>query len=135
MTTKAKILLVDDDLDFLEMHKAVLKNHGYDVLTATSGNEGLEKVRADMPDLIILDLMMEKHDSGFAFSKEIKNDPLFKNIPILMVTAVAEATGYRFSLEEDGYWMKTDDFIEKPVMPDVLIGKIEKLLAETKEKR
>jgi two-component system alkaline phosphatase synthesis response regulator PhoP len=135
MTPKAKILLVDDDLDFLEMHKAVLKNHGYDVLTATSGNEGLEKVRADMPDLIILDLMMEKHDSGFAFSKEIKNDPLFKNIPILMVTAVAEATGYRFSLEEDGYWMKTDDFIEKPVMPDVLIGKIEKLLAETKEKR
>jgi two-component system alkaline phosphatase synthesis response regulator PhoP len=135
MTPKAKILLVDDDLDFLEMHKAVLKNRGYDVLTATSGNEGLEKVRADMPDLIILDLMMEKHDSGFAFSKEIKNDPLFKNIPILMVTAVAEATGYRFSLEEDGYWMKTDDFIEKPVMPDVLIGKIEKLLAETKEKR
>ena len=133
MTPKAKILLVDDDPDFLEMHKAVLKNHGYEVLTATSGNEGLEKVRAEMPDLIILDLMMEKHDSGFAFSKEIKNDPLFKKIPILMVTAVAEATGYRFSLEEDGYWMKTDDFIDKPVMPDVLVGKIERLLAETKE--
>ena len=133
MKPKSKILLVDDDQDFLEMHKAVLKNNGYDVLTASSGNEGLEKVRAEMPDVIILDLMMEKYDSGFSFSKEIKNDPLFKKIPILMVTAVAEATGYRFSLKEDGYWMKTDDFLDKPVMPDVLIGKVEKLLAERKE--
>jgi CheY-like chemotaxis protein len=133
MKPKAKILLVDDDQDFLEMHKAVLKNRGYDVLTASSGHEGLEKVRAEMPDVIILDLMMEKYDTGFSFSKEIKNDPLFKKIPILMVTAVAEATGYRFSLKEDGYWMKTDDFLNKPVMPDVLIGKVEKLLAERKE--
>ncbi|HUU51961.1 MAG TPA: response regulator [Candidatus Heimdallarchaeota archaeon] len=133
MKPKAKILLVDDDQDFLEMHEAVLKNHGYDVLTASSGHEGLEKVRAEMPDVIILDLMMEKYDTGFSFSKEIKNDPLFKKIPILMVTAVAEATGYRFSLKEDGYWMKTDDFLNKPVMPDVLIGKVEKLLAERKE--
>jgi CheY-like chemotaxis protein len=132
---KAKILLVDDDIDFLEMHKAVLKNHGYEVLTATSGSEGLEKVRAEMPDLIVLDLMMEKHDSGFAFSKEIKNDPLFKKIPILMVTAVAEATGYRFSLEEDGYWMKTDEYIDKPVMPDVMIEKVERLLDTRKEKQ
>jgi two-component system alkaline phosphatase synthesis response regulator PhoP len=134
MKSKAKILLVDDDQDFLEMHKAVLKNHGYDVLTASSGNEGLERVRAEMPDLIILDLMMEKYDTGFSFSKEIKNDPLFKKIPILMVTAVAEATGYRFSLKEDGYWMKTDDFLDKPIMPDVLIGKVEKLLEKRKEK-
>ena len=133
MKPKAKILLVDDDQDFLEMHKAVLKNNGYDVLTASSGNEGLEKVRAEMPDVIILDLMMEKYDTGFSFSKEIKNDPLFKKIPILMVTAVAEATGYRFSLKEDGYWMKTDDFLDKPIMPDVLIGKVEKLLAKRKE--
>lgn len=130
MVLKAKILLVDDDLDFLEMHKAVLKHRGYDVLTATNSQEGIERVRAEMPDLIILDLMMEKHDAGFSFSKQIKSDPLFKKIPILMVTAAAEATGYRFSMEEDGYWMKTDDFLNKPVMPEVLIKKIEKLLAE-----
>ena len=112
MEHKAKILLVDDDPDFLEMHKAVLKNHGYDVVTAANGREGLERVRAEMPDLIILDLMMEKHDAGFSFSQQIKTDPLFKAIPILMVTSVAEATGYRFSLQDDGYWMKTDDFLK-----------------------
>ena len=128
--TKGKILLVDDDLDFLEMHKAVLMHRGYDVLTATNSEEGIERVRTEMPDLIILDLMMEKHDAGFSFSKQIKGDPLFKKIPILMVTAAAETTGYSFSMEEDGYWMKTDDFLNKPVMPETLMKKVEKLLAE-----
>jgi len=133
MKASGKILLVDDDPDFLEMHKAVLLNHGYDVLTATSGQEGLERIRAEMPDLIILDLMMEKHDAGFSFSKTLKTDPLFKKIPILMVTSVAEVTGFRFSLEEDGYWMKTDDFLDKPVMPEVLLERVDKLLREREE--
>jgi CheY-like chemotaxis protein len=124
---------VDDDLDFLEMHKAVLVNHGYEVITATSAQEGLDKVRAEMPDLIVLDLMMEKHDAGFSFSKQIKSDPLFKKIPILMVTAVADATGYKFSLEKDGYWMKTDEFLDKPVEPSVLIHSVEKLLDKKEE--
>lgn len=128
MPRKRKILLVDDDLDFLEMHKAVLVNHDYEVTTATSAQEGLEKVRAEMPDLIVLDLMMEEHDAGFSFSRQIKNDPLFKKIPILMVTSVADATGYRFSLEKDGYWMKTDEFLDKPVEPSVLLDAVEKLL-------
>lgn len=128
MKAKGKILLVDDDPDFLEMHKAVLENRGYEVFTATSAQEGLGRVRAEMPDLIVLDLMMEKHDAGFSFSKTIKTDPLFRKIPILMVTSVAEATGYRFSLEEDGYWMKTDDFLNKPVPPEVLLETVDKLL-------
>ena len=133
MIPKERILLVDDDLDFLEMHKAVLVNHGFEVMTATSAQEGLEKVRAEMPDLIVLDLMMEKHDAGFSFSKQIKSDPLFKKIPILMVTAVADATGYKFSLERDGYWMKTDAFLDKPVDPSVLIDKVESLLEKKEE--
>lgn len=130
MKPKGKILLVDDDTDFLEMHKAVLVNHGYEVMTATSAKEGLEKVRTEMPHLIVLDLMMEKHDAGFSFSKQVKSDPLFKSIPILMVTAVADATGYKFSLEKDGYWMKTDEFLDKPVQPSVLLSTVEKLLEQ-----
>lgn len=125
--------MVDDDPDFLEMHKAVLENHGYEVSTAASAQEGLGRVRAEMPDLIVLDLMMEKHDAGFSFCKTIKTDPLFRRIPILMVTSVAEATGYRFSFEEDGYWMKTDDFLDKPVPPDVLLDTVDKLLQKRKE--
>lgn len=135
MKHKGKILLVDDDLDFLEMHQIVLENDGYEVLTAADAREGMDKVQVEMPDLIILDLMMEKHDSGFSFSKEIKSNPLFKKIPILMVTSVANTTGYRFSMEEDGYWMKIDDFLEKPVNHDVLISKIKELLSGKKVKK
>jgi CheY-like chemotaxis protein len=133
MPQKRKILLVDDDLDFLEMHKAVLMNHGYEVTTATSAQEGWEKVRAEMPDLIVLDLMMEEHDAGFSFAQRIKNDPLFKKTPILMVTAVADATGYKFSLEEDGYWMKTDAFLDKPVEPSALVDSVKKLLDQKED--
>ena len=133
MKAKAKILLVDDDPDFLEIHKTILEKHNYQALTATSAEEGLMRVRTDMPDLIVLDLIMEKHDAGFSFSKRVKTDPLFKKIPILMVTSVAESTGYRFSLEEDGYWMKVDDFIDKPVKPEVLLKKVSSLLKKYKE--
>lgn len=133
MAAKGKILLVDDDPDFLETHKAALLEQDYEVLTATSAREGLDRVRTSMPDLIVLELILEKHDSGFTFCKQIKNDPLFKRIPIIMVTAVAEATGFRFNMEEDGYWMKTDDFLDKPVQPDVLIEKIEALLRAAAE--
>lgn len=129
---KHRILLVDDDPDFLETNKAMLEDHGYSVLTAESGREGLDTVRAMMPDLIVLDLMMEKHDSGFSFSQRINNDPLFKGIPIVMVSAVAQTTGYRFSKAEDGYWMKVDEFLDKPVEPDVLLKRIEKLLKDHK---
>ena len=72
MEGKARILVVDDDPDFVEMHKALLENEGYEVFTASSGREGLDRVRTELPDLIILDLMMESHDSGFSFAREIK---------------------------------------------------------------
>ena len=76
--------------------------------------------------------MMEKHDSGFTFAKNLKTDPNLKHIPILMLTSVADATGFQFSLEQDGYWMKTDDFADKPLLPKELVARIEKLLEKTK---
>ena len=97
MGEKTKILLVDDDVDFVDLNKAVLQNQGFEVAAAFSGREAMEKVRFEKPDLIVLDLMMEKHDAGFTFAKAVKADPLHKNIPILMLTAVSTETGYDFS--------------------------------------
>jgi CheY-like chemotaxis protein len=131
MSKKAKILLVDNDVDFVDLNKAVLENNGYEVVTAFSAREGLDAVRAELPDLIVLDLMMEKHDAGFAFAKQVKADPLFKKIPILMLTSVAEVTGFGFSQKLDGYWMKTDDYAEKPIMPELLLQKVQQLLERT----
>ncbi|MFQ6093547.1 MAG: response regulator transcription factor [bacterium] len=132
MEKKAKILVIDNDVDFVDMNRAVLEHHGYEVVTAFSGKEGLETVKLERPDAIVLDLMMEKHDTGFALAKELKADPVFKHIPILMLTSVAEATGFKFSLEQDGYWMKTDDFADKPLLPKELVARIERLLKRAK---
>ncbi len=133
MENKTKVLLVDDDVDFIDLNKAVLENHGFEVITAFSGREGLDKVKFEKPDMIVLDLMMEKHDTGFSFAKTLKSDPRYKNIPILMLTAVAGETGYDFSQEMDGYWMKTDDYASKPLLPDELVKRITGLLARSKE--
>jgi DNA-binding response OmpR family regulator len=131
MSKKTKILLVDNDVDFIDLNKAVLENNGFDVLVAYSGSEGLDRVRFEQPDLIVLDLMMEKHDTGFGFAKAMKADPTSKNIPILMLTAVGSETGMDFSQELDGYWMKTDDYANKPLLPEDLVKKINELLARS----
>ena len=133
MGEKTKILLVDDDVDFIDLNKAVLQNQGFEVAEAFSGREAIEKVRFEKPDLIVLDLMMEKHDTGFTFAKAVKADPLYKNVPILMLTAVATETGYDFSQELDGYSMKTDDYASKPLLPDELVKKVNSLLERAKK--
>jgi len=131
MSNKTKILLVDNDVDFIDLNKAVLENNGFEVVVAYSGTEGLDRVRFEQPDLIVLDLMMEKHDTGFGFAKAMKADPTTKNIPILMLTAVGSETGMDFSQELDGYWMKTDDYANKPLLPEDLVKKINELLARS----
>jgi two-component system alkaline phosphatase synthesis response regulator PhoP len=133
MTTKTKILLIDNDIDFIEMNKAVLQHNGYEVSFAYNSREGYELARLENPDLIVLDLMMEEHDSGFTLAKKIKKDPALKNIPILMLTAVADRTGFKFSQDKDGYWMKTDAFIDKPCPPKDLMEKIKETLLHVKQ--
>ncbi len=77
--------------------------------------------------------MMEKHDTGFGVAKDLKADPIYRNIPILMLTAVGSETGGEFSQEMDGYWMKTDDYANKPLLPEELVKKINELLARSKK--
>ena len=130
---KKRILIIDDDVDFIDLNRAVLENSDFEVVTAFSGREGMDKVKFELPDLILLDLMMEKHDTGFSFAKAIKADPRYKDIPILMISSVAGETGYDFSQDLDGYWMKTDGFINKPVAPEELVKRINSLLEGAKK--
>ena len=125
-----KILLVDDDEDFIMMNEAVLKNKGYEVQTASSAKEGLEKIKDFTPDLILLDLMMEHYDSGFTFSYQIKSNPKTKDVPIIMATSVRRETGMPFdaSTHEEKEWIKVDEFLEKPISPEDLSATIEKYL-------
>jgi CheY-like chemotaxis protein len=135
MGKKTKILLVDNDVDFIDLNKAVLEKNGFEVVPAFSGREVADKVRFEQPDLIVLDLMMEKHDTGFGVAKALKADPIYRNIPILMLTAVGSETGADFSQQMDGYWMKTDDYANKPLLPEDLVKKVKELLARNKESK
>ena len=133
MAGKKKILIIDDNPEFLKLNGATLEAAGYEVEVAYNADEGFTKVEYGQPDAIVLDLMMERHDSGFKLAKKLKTHPVFKAIPILMLTAVGEATGFRFSMEQDGHWMKTDDFADKPLSPDELVERVERLIEGPEE--
>src|SRR4030042_6585019 len=126
-----KILIVDDDPDITEAMKIVLENQGYIVDNAIDSSEGLERIKASMPDLIILDVMMNTTSEGFLLSRELKKDPEYKNIPILMVTSVKEKTGIDFETAAgDETWLPVEGFLNKPVKPEVLLDKVRTLLHE-----
>ena len=135
MPDKKRILIIDDNPHFVKMNRTALEAAGYEVEAAYNAEEGFTKVEYGQPDAIVLDLMMERHDSGFKLAQRLKTHPVYRDIPVLMLTAVGEATGYRFSMEEDGYWMNTDDFADKPLPPDQLIERLEKLIEGTGENR
>jgi CheY-like chemotaxis protein len=132
VSAKPKILIVDDDPDVIFAMTAFLEDHGYEVIAARSGLEGVQRVELDRPDLVLLDLMMEKYDTGFNVAKTIKSNPATRDIPIIMVSAVREVTGFGFDQDRDGHWMKTAAFMEKPYQPELVLQKITELLAGRK---
>jgi CheY-like chemotaxis protein len=126
---QAKILIVDDDPDITEVMKLVLENEGYSVGSAYDSKKALDSVKADKPNLIILDVMMNTTREGFIFSRELKNNPDWKDIPILMVTAIKEKTGIDFKeVAGDETWLPVEEFLDKPIKPDVLVAKVRELL-------
>ena len=123
-----KILVIDDDRDAVEAIKIVLETKGYQIIPVYNDNEGLQRVAEEKPDLIILDVVMTEVDSGFRLCKKLKENEITKNIPIIILTAINEITGFEFSSERAGCWLPTDDYIDKPVQPGDLIKRVEKLL-------
>jgi CheY-like chemotaxis protein len=132
MSEKTKVLLVDSDREYSEQMKAVLEGEGWEVVIVSSGIEALNKVRFEEPDVIILDTMLEKHDAGFVVAKTLKADPIYQRIPLIMVSSAKEKTGMDFSQELDGYWMKTDIFVNKPIEGDMLVTLVKKSLMADK---
>jgi len=124
---------VDDDLDLLEQMKAILESAGYDVLTAESMASAEEAILKTKADLAILDLMMEEKDSGFVLSYQIKK--LYPDTPVIMLTAVAGATGVSFATQrpEARSWIKVDKMMDKPVRPEQLKAEVRRLLGEAPE--
>jgi CheY-like chemotaxis protein len=130
---KKKILVVDDDVDILEQISAILTAGGYEVIGAESRAMAEELVLKTQPDLAILDLMMEEKDSGFVLSYQLKK--LFPELPVILLTAVAGATGLSFSAQQADArsWIKVDTMMDKPVRPEQLKAEVRRLLGEPGE--
>lgn len=127
-----KILVIDDDPDLVEVIRLTLEASGYQVFSAASGAEGLAKVKEVNPDLIILDVMMDYTTEGFQVSLDLRSPDAsseyaaYRDIPILMLTALHSTTPLRFAPDQD--YLPVDDFVEKPLEPGALVEKVERLL-------
>ena len=136
MSDRARILVVDDDPDIIRATTRVLESRGYRVIAALNGEECLEKIGEERPDLIIMDLLMPKLD-GFGVCRALRENvkyAKYSDIPILIATAVREdASRRRYELEM-GIDLNVDDYIEKPIRPLDLLHRVEKLLQKQNAK-
>jgi len=128
MNKPRKILVVDDDPSFTTAMTPVLESRGYQVEAAYNKEEAIEKIEKSKPDLILLDIMMERLTDGFDLCYKLKHDPELSKIPVLAVSAINNEIGFRFSPGTDGEYFQADDFVEKPVKPKNLLERVEKLL-------
>jgi len=123
----AKIAIIDDDPDILDASSLVLNAKGYETVTATNPDDGFKIVIEQSPDLIILDVMMSEPDDGFFLAQKFRREKI--KVPIIMYTSISKTTGMDFGKSE---LVPVDEYVEKPISPDELIEKVEKLLKRRK---
>ena len=132
----ARILIIDDDPDIVLAVRMSLEAEGYEVIEASSGAQGIDMIKAERPDLIILDVMMETKTEGFQMALKLHSpDPTsefveYKDIPILMLTAIHSTTPLRF--EPDIDYLPVELFVDKPIELEDLVGKVEWMLSQKK---
>jgi CheY-like chemotaxis protein len=119
--SKKKILVVDDDADFIEATSTLLDAKGYQVVSASNGEEGYQKAKREKPDCMLLDIMMAHDSEGFDTARKLKEDPATKNISVIIITGIKKAKNLPFSFEPDEDWLPVKAVLEKPVKPDMLL--------------
>ena len=127
-----RILIVDDDKDFVEITKVAFETAGYEVMAAYDGDEGFQKARMEKPDAIVLDVMMKTKTEGFDVSRKLHKDEATRLIPVLMLTGIRQDMKLPYTFEPDETWMPVVEFIEKPITPDQLIVKVKQLLEKNR---
>lgn len=139
MEAKAKILVVDDDPDLVAAMRLLLEGHGYQVVSASSGTEGLRRLREESPDLLLLDVMMEDLSAGFHVAQAIRDDSPdspyaeYREVPIVMLTAVQEHTRIPFKQAVGSEYLPVKVFLEKPLQSAKLVEVVEDTLTVSGE--
>ena len=122
----ARVLVVDDDPDFVEITRTVLQAHGFEVTSAGNGRQALESMRRQRPDVVILDVMMDGAIEGHDISHIMREDPELADIPILMVSSIMDSPmADRFPTDE---YLPAREFLRKPVSPDRLVERVRSAL-------
>jgi len=129
----AKILVIDDDEDFLLAMRLVLEANDFEVETATTPEEGINKVLSTKPDLVVLDVLMPAGYEGFEVARAIREEHNLRELPIVILTNVhsVKKVPYRFAPDED--YLPVDVFLDKPVEPEMLVDTIREVLGERRE--
>lgn len=125
----ARIAIIDDDPDILDASSLVLTSKGYEVITASNPDDGYRIVKDQSPDLIILDVMMNEPDDGFFLAQKFRKENI--HTPIIMYTSISKSIGMDYGINE---MVPVDDFVEKPISPELLVSKVEKLLHQRVER-
>jgi CheY-like chemotaxis protein len=132
-TDPKRILIVDDDQDIVDSVTIMLQSEGYEVVAARSGEECMKSVEEACPHLILLDIMMEKLTTGLHVGYELRKHPETKTIPIIIISGIGEATGLDIATEQETDYIAADEFLEKPVKPDVLLKKVAELMKASEQ--
>jgi len=130
MGKKGKIVVIDDNKDFLFTMSTFLNRNGFETRTAQDGKAGLELVEKEHPDLVLLDVMMETLFSGFEVCKMLRTNPALKSIPIIGISGMGDELGVKFDKERDEEYFNPDVFFEKPVDREQLLEKINELITK-----
>ena len=128
MNRLPKIIIVDDDPDFVDATRMILESNDYEVITASNREEAMDKIVNLKPDLVLLDIMMDRMDDGFTICYKLKHDPKLKHIPVFTISSITEKTGFKFNPKTDGEFFEADDYATKPLEPKMLISRIKTLL-------
>jgi CheY-like chemotaxis protein len=122
----AKVLVVDDDPDFVKVTTKVLQKAGHEVVSAANGAKALENMRKSPPDLVLLDIMMSYILDGLDVSREMAQDPVLKEVPVIMVTSLTGVKGSGvFPTDE---FVPVDEWLTKPVDPETLVSRVSEAL-------
>jgi CheY-like chemotaxis protein len=123
----ARVLVVDDDPDFVNVTSKVLEKAGHEVVSAANGAKALKAMRQDTPDVVLLDIMMSYILDGLDVSREMAEDPALKDVPVIMVTSLIGVKGSgMFPTDE---YVPVDEWLSKPVDPDVMLARIDEALS------
>lgn len=125
------VLVIDDDIDLVEIIRVTLEREKMKVIDAQNGERGFALAKERRPDLVLLDVMMGTIDEGFQVAYQLRAEPLTKDIPIIMMSAVGERTGFTFDKGRDAEFLPVSEFLEKPVSPRRLVDLVRKHLPTT----